>query len=109
MADHHEVMHERLYLKEPRTERLRKGAAGHLHHLLATGWRAPERRHADDSITVKMEPPGHAPPAAGMPKVEPPPPRTRRERFGQGPASGPRRKPDPVRNEKDPPLWRRVP
>jgi len=91
MADHHEVVHERLYLKEPRTERLRKGAAGHLRHLLATGWRETERWHAEDYITVKMERSGHAPRAAAMPKVEPPPPRQRRERFGQGPGSGPRR------------------
>ena len=52
MADHHEVVHERLYLREPRTERLRKGAAGHLRHLLATGWRETERWHAEDYITV---------------------------------------------------------
>src|SRR5438034_8921135 len=88
MADHHEVMHERLYLKERRTERLRKGAAGHLRHLLATGWRETERWHADDYITVRVERSGHAPKATAMPKVEPAPPRVRRERFGQGPASG---------------------
>lgn len=91
MADYKEVTHERLYLKEPRTERLRKGAAGHLRHLLATGWKETERWHADDYITVKMERSGHAPRANAMPKIEPAPPRPSRQRFGQGPPPGPRR------------------
>jgi hypothetical protein len=92
MAEYHEVFHERLYLKEPRTERLRKSAAGRLRHLLATGWRETERWHADDYITVKMERSGHAPLKTTMPKVEPPAPRPPRQRFGQGPGGGgPRR------------------
>ena len=55
MGEHREVLHERLYLKEPRTERLRKGAAAHLRHLLADGWRETERWHADNYITVRVE------------------------------------------------------
>ena len=43
MADYKEVRHERLYLKEPGTERLRKNSAARLRHLLATGWRETER------------------------------------------------------------------
>ena len=90
MADFKEVMHRRLYLREPRTERLRKGADGYLRHLLANGWRETERWHADDYITVRMERSGHAPRMTRMPKIEAPPPRPPRQRFGQGPG-GPRR------------------
>ena len=61
MPDYKEVIHERLYLKEPRTERLRKNAAGHLKHLLDTGWRETERWHADDHITVRLERTGVSP------------------------------------------------
>ena len=61
MADYKEVVHQRLYVKEPRTERLRRSAAGHLRHLLATGWRETERWHADDYITVRLERTGVSP------------------------------------------------
>jgi len=92
MAEYREVMHERLYVKEPRTERLRKTAAGHLRHLLSTGWKETERWHADDYVTVRMERTGHAPRMTRMPKVEPPPPRPPRQRFGQGGPGGPPRR-----------------
>jgi hypothetical protein len=92
MAEYREVMHERLYVKEPGTERLRKGAAGHLRHLLATGWKETERWHAQDYVTVKMERSGHAPLMTRMPKIEPPPPRPPRQRFGQGGPGGPPRR-----------------
>lgn len=85
MAEYHEVRHERLYVKEPRTERLRKGSAGRLRYLLATGWRETERWHADDYITVRVERSGVAPRALRMPKVVPPPPRERRGPGGRGP------------------------
>jgi hypothetical protein len=81
MAEHHEVRHERLYLREPRTERLRKGAEGRLRYLLSTGWRETERWHADDYITVKVERSGVAPRMMKMPKPVQPPPRPPR---GQG-------------------------
>ncbi|TMK84930.1 MAG: hypothetical protein E6G44_08655 [Actinobacteria bacterium] len=90
MAEYREVKHERLYVKEPGTERLRKSAAGHLRYLLATGWRETERWHANDYITVRVERSGHAPRMTRLPKVVPPPPRPPRQRFGQGPG-GPRR------------------
>jgi hypothetical protein len=89
MAEYKEVLYERLYVKEPRTERLRKGAAGRLRYLLAIGWKETERWHTDDYITVRLDRSGHAPRPTSMPKVEPPPPR---QRMGQGgPGSGPRR------------------
>ncbi|HEY3208948.1 MAG TPA: hypothetical protein VGL18_04045 [Actinomycetota bacterium] len=91
MAEYHEVFHERLYVKEPRTERLRKSAAGRLRYLLATGWKETERWHADDYITVKMERSGFAPRMTRMPKIEPAPARAPRRGPGQGPPSGPRR------------------
>ena len=50
--DYKQVIHERLYLKEPGTERFRKTSAGHLKRLLAEGWRETERWHAEDHITV---------------------------------------------------------
>lgn len=91
MPEYREVTHERLYLKEPRTERLRKTASGRLRYLLATGWRETDRWHAEDHITVRMERTGHAPRMTKLPKVEPAPPRPPRGGFGQGPGSGPRR------------------
>ena len=93
MAEYHEVFHQRLYVKEPGTERLRKSAAGRLRSLLANGWRETERWHANDYITVKMERSGHRPLKTTMPKVEPPPPRPPRDRTGGGPGrgGGPRR------------------
>jgi len=85
MAEYREVFHERLYLKEPRTERLRKSSAGRLRHLLNNGWKETERWHADDYITVKMERSGYAPRMTAMPKIEPAPARPPRQRFGSGP------------------------
>jgi hypothetical protein len=89
MAEYREVTHERLYLKEPRTERMRKMSAARLQFLLSTGWRETERTHFNDYITVRMERTGHAPLLKRMPKIEPPPPRQARRGFGQGPGGGP--------------------
>jgi hypothetical protein len=89
VAEYREIIHERLYLKEPRTERLRKMSAARLQHLLSTGWRETDRLHTDDFMTVRMERTGHAPLMKRMPKIEPPPPRQSRGGFGQGPG-GPR-------------------
>jgi hypothetical protein len=91
MAEYLEVVQERLYLKEPRTERLRKGASGRLRHLLSTGWRETDRWHTEEYITVRMERKGHAPRMTRLPKPTPPPPRPPRRTFGQGPGGGPRR------------------
>ena len=44
MADYKEVRVERLFLKVPNTDKLRKNAAGRHKHLLADGWREMERR-----------------------------------------------------------------
>jgi len=82
MAEYREVRHERLYLKEPRTERLRKSAEGKLRYLLSTGWREAERWHAEDYITVRVERSGHAPRMTKLPK--PPPQLPRPPRQGQG-------------------------
>jgi hypothetical protein len=89
MAEYREVVHQRLYLREPNTERLRKSSAGRLRYLLATGWKETERWHAPEYITVKMERSGVAPRMTQMPKIAPPPPRPpRSQRFGQGPGGG---------------------
>ena len=88
MADHHEVIHERLYVRQPRTERLRKSAAARLRFLLSTGWRETERWHADDYVTVRVERSGH-PPRIELPKAVPEPPRPPRQGQGRGPGQGP--------------------
>jgi hypothetical protein len=70
-----QVKHQRLYLKEPRTDRLRKSAQAELRHLLATGWRETERWNAAEYITVRMERTGpgeepslHVPAASSRPR-----------------------------------------
>jgi hypothetical protein len=88
MADHREVIQERLYLKEPRTERLRRSAEARLRYLLSTGWRETERWHANDYITVRVERSGHTPRIA-LPKVVAEPPRPPRQGQGRGPGQGP--------------------
>ncbi|HLI57536.1 MAG TPA: hypothetical protein VKY26_10970 [Actinomycetota bacterium] len=50
-----ELIRERLYLKEPGTKRLRKGSAGQLRHLLATGWRETDRSYATNYVAVQLE------------------------------------------------------
>jgi hypothetical protein len=50
-----ELIRERLYLKEPGTKRLRKGSAGQLRHLLATGWRETDRSYATNYVAVLLE------------------------------------------------------
>jgi hypothetical protein len=84
MAEYREVRHMRLYLKEPRTERLRKSAEGRLRFLLSTGWREVERWHADDYLTVRVERSGHAPRMTKLPKPPPQLPRAPRQGPGQG-------------------------
>ena len=84
MAEHREVRHEHLWLKEPGTERLRATAAGRLRHYLATGWRETDRWIGTDYITVKLERSGVDPRIGKLPKIEPPPPRPPREGGGPG-------------------------
>jgi predicted RNA binding protein YcfA (HicA-like mRNA interferase family) len=55
MAVHHDVSSYRLHVKTPGTDRLRKGAAGQLRHLEATGWHETGRRHSHHYVTVRME------------------------------------------------------
>ena len=87
MGDHREVMNERLYLRQPGTERLRKNAAGRLKHLLSTGWRETERWHAENYITVRVERSGVSPTIGKAPRIDKSemqrPPRDR-DRRGQG-------------------------
>jgi hypothetical protein len=84
VPDHREVSHERLYLKQPGTERLRKNAAGRLKHLLSTGWRETDRWHAEDYITVRMERTGVSPSIGKPPRYTPPEPRPPRDRNMRG-------------------------
>jgi hypothetical protein len=93
MADHREVMHERLYLKEPGTERLRKGASGRLRYLLSTGWRETDRWLSADYILVRVERTGVVPRMTRLPKPPPPQPRPPRRNFGPGQQGGPPRRP----------------
>jgi hypothetical protein len=77
-----QVMRERFYLKEPRTDRLRKSAAARLRHLLATGWRETDRSYSPDYVAVLLERPGQAP-EPFRPAV--PPSRPARQNPRQGP------------------------
>ena len=57
MADYREILHERLYVKVPGTDKLRKTAANRLKHLLANGWRELERDQRADHIMVSSSAP----------------------------------------------------
>jgi hypothetical protein len=92
MGEHKEVIEEKLWLKEPRTERLRKGSAGRLRHLLSTGWRETDRWPGDQYVTARFERTGVDPSLGKLPKIQPPPPRTFRDR-NQGGRGGPGRGP----------------
>lgn len=71
MADYREVLHERLYVTVPGSDRLRKTAASRIKHLMANGWRELERKQHPDHIMVKLERTGHAPMRARIPKEVP--------------------------------------
>jgi hypothetical protein len=83
VGEYREIRNERLYLKEPGTERLRKGSAGRLRHLLATGWREVERWYAPHFVTVRMERSGQPPLPTKLPRTEGAPARASRGR-GRG-------------------------
>lgn len=71
MADYKEVLHERLHVTVPGTDKLRKTAASRLKHLLANGWRETERSSHADYVAVRFERTGHAPLRARLPKAVP--------------------------------------
>jgi hypothetical protein len=68
MAEYKQVLHERLYVRVPGTDKLRKTAANRLKHLLANGWRETERSATPDHVMVRFERTGHAPMKARLPK-----------------------------------------
>ncbi|MGH8974204.1 MAG: hypothetical protein ACRD0C_13525 [Acidimicrobiia bacterium] len=55
MVERRAVSSFRLHVKTPGTDRLRKGAAGQLRHLEATGWHETDRRRSHHYVTVRME------------------------------------------------------
>jgi hypothetical protein len=95
VADYKEVRVERLYVKVPGTDRLRRNAAGRLRHLLSGGWREMERTTEGDFVRVRLERSGHAPLMIRLPKIQAVqgrPPRQGQGGFGQrgGPGQGAR-------------------
>ncbi|HET9671327.1 MAG TPA: hypothetical protein VFQ40_00590 [Actinomycetota bacterium] len=90
MADYREVLHERLFVRVPGTDKLRKTAAARLKHLLATGWREVERAQRPDHLSIRFERTGHAPMQARLPKRQPEIQIERRPRRDGG-RGGPRR------------------
>ncbi|MFM8943667.1 MAG: hypothetical protein ACKOI0_00105, partial [Actinomycetota bacterium] len=85
--DHREVRTERLYVKVPGSDKLRRTAAARLQHLLADGWREIERTSKVDHVQVTFERMGPIPLRLRLPKgpqVEERPER-RRSGFGRGP------------------------
>jgi hypothetical protein len=83
MADFKEVRVERLYVKVPNTDKLRKTAAGRHRYLLATGWREMERKQEIDHVTVRYERTGHTPLKSRLPKAVAEVPRMDRRPRGQ--------------------------
>jgi hypothetical protein len=71
MADYKEVTHERLYVRVPGTDKLRKTASNRLKHLVAAGWRETDRQQFPDHLMVRFERTGHAPMRARLPKQGP--------------------------------------
>ncbi len=83
MADYKEARVERLYVKVPNTEKLRKSAAGRHRHLVAAGWREVERKPQIDHIWVRYERSGPTPLRLRMPR-----PDKDQGRFERRPRSG---------------------
>ena len=82
MSDYKEVVHQRLYVRVPGGDKLRKTSAGKFKYMLAAGWRETDRWQTPEYITVKLERSGHAPTMKILPK--PPPPPQRMNRGGRG-------------------------
>jgi hypothetical protein len=94
MPDYKEVLHERLYVKVPGSDKLRKTASARLKHLLANGYREIERAQKPDHVWVRFERTGHAPMKARLPKKGPEiriERRPRRDGQGGGPGGRGRR------------------
>jgi hypothetical protein len=94
MSDYKEVLHERLYVKVPGSDKLRKTADARLKHLLANGYREIERAQKPDHVWVRFERTGHAPLKARLPKKGPEiriERRPRRDGQGGGPGGRGRR------------------
>jgi hypothetical protein len=83
MADHREVLYERLFVKVPGTEKLRKTSAARLKHLLANGYREIDRQQHPDSIVVHVERTGVTPLKSRLPRHEAPEQRFERRPRGQ--------------------------
>ena len=71
MPDYKEIMHERMYVRIPGTDKLRNTASNRLKHLLANGWRETARQQFPDHIMVRFERTGHAPMKARLPMAGP--------------------------------------
>jgi hypothetical protein len=84
MADYREVIHERLYVKTPGSDALRKNAEGRLKRLTAEGWRELERWQRADHVEVKLERTGVVPMRARRPRPAPEQQRYERGRGGFG-------------------------
>jgi hypothetical protein len=70
MADFKEVRVERLYVKVPNSDKLRKTAAGQHKHLLAAGWREVDRRQDIDHVSVRYERAGLTPLKYRLPRPD---------------------------------------
>jgi hypothetical protein len=90
MPDYKEVLHERLYVRVPGSDKLRKTAVARQKHLLANGWRETDRELLPDHLMVRYERTGHAPMKARVPKPVPEVRIERRPRRDGGLGGGPR-------------------
>ena len=70
MADYKETRVERLYVKVPNSDKLRKNAAGRHRHLLAAGWREVERKQQIDHLWVRYERTGPTPLRLRLPRPD---------------------------------------
>jgi hypothetical protein len=89
MGDHKEVRYERLYVKVPGSEKLRKNAAGRLRHLVNTGWRETERSQTAEYIKVRVERTGFTSPYIKLNEAPAIAPRERRGGPGGFRGGGP--------------------
>ena len=87
VGERQEVRFERLYVKVPGSDKLRRTAAGRLRVLLAAGWRETKRDQETDYVHVRLERTGFKTPMRKLPYVEPQQPRQRRDNRG-GPGGG---------------------
>jgi hypothetical protein len=88
MADHKELRTERLYVKVPGSDKLRRTAAARLQHLLAAGWKEIERTSKVDHVQITFERMGPIALRLRLPKgpqEEERPERRRSSGFGRGP------------------------